>query len=65
MVTSCTIAQVSSISDDKSALVQVMDRAVRQLAITWVKVDPDIYRHVASLELNELSRFRIYIYIYF
>ena len=39
---------------DKSTLVQVTVGNVRQQAITWAKVDPALYRHVASLGHDEL-----------
>ena len=29
--------------------------AVRQQAITWANVDPELCRHMASLDLNELT----------
>ena len=36
--------------------------AIRQQAITWANVDPDLCRHLASLSLNELTspRFKKY-----
>ena len=34
--------------DDKSALVQIWLDAVRQEAITWANVEPDLCRHMAS-----------------
>ena len=43
------------LTDGKSILVQVMLGAIRQQAITWANVDPDLCRHMASLGLNELS----------
>ena len=42
-------------SDGKSTLVQVMAWAVRQQAITWANVDPDLCCHMASLGHNELT----------
>ena len=42
-------------TDNQSTLVQVMFGAVRQQAITWAKVDPDLCRHMASLGPNELK----------
>ena len=33
--------------------------ALKQQAITWVKGKPDIYRHMASLDNNEISQFEI------
>ena len=44
------------LTDDKSTLVQVMLGAIRQQAITWANVDPDLCRHVASLGHNELKK---------
>ena len=41
-------------TDDKSTLVQVMAWRVREQAITWNNVDPDLSRHMASLGHNEL-----------
>ena len=38
------------LTDDKSTLVQVI--AIRQLAITWTNVDPDLFCHVPSLGHN-------------
>ena len=38
-------------TDDKSTLVQVMAFAIRQQAITWADVDPDL---LSSLGRNEL-----------
>ena len=43
------------LTDDKSTLVQVMAGAIRQQAITWTNVDPDLCRHKASLGHNELT----------
>ena len=43
------------LTDDKSTLVQVWLGAVRQQAITWAIVDPDLCRHMASLGHNELN----------
>ena len=40
------------LTDDKSDLVQVM---AQQQAITWANVDPDPFRHMASLGHNELT----------
>ena len=42
------------LTDDKSTLVQEWLGAVRQQAITWANVDPDLCRHMASLGHNEL-----------
>ena len=42
-------------NDDQSTLVQEMACAIRQQAITWANVDPDLRRHMASLGLNELT----------
>ena len=39
---------------DKSTLVQVWLGAYRHQAITWVNVDSDLFRQMASLGLNEL-----------
>ena len=36
-------------------MVQVMVGAVRQQAISWANVDPDICRHIASLGYDELN----------
>ena len=55
---SCEIALIwmsLDFTDDQSTLVQVMACAVRQQAITWANVDPDICRHMASLGHNELK----------
>ena len=41
------------LTDDKSTLVQVMIGALRQQAIIWANVDPDLSRHVVSLSHNE------------
>ena len=41
-------------TDDQSTFVQVMIGAVRQQAITWTNVDPDLWHHMASLGHNEL-----------
>ena len=52
------------LTDDKSTLVQVMAWAVRQQAITWANVDPDLCHHMASLgyyELNMLFGSSVYI----
>ena len=43
------------LTDDKTTLVQVMAWCVRQQAITWADVDPDLCRHMASLGPNELT----------
>ena len=40
-------------TDDKSTLVQVPG-AIRQQAITWANVDPDLCHHMVSLGHNEL-----------
>ena len=40
--------------DDKSTLVQVRVGAIRQQAITWANVDPNLCHHMAWLGLNEL-----------
>ena len=40
------------IFDDKSTLVQVMAWCRQQRAITWLNVDPVLYRHMASLGHN-------------
>ena len=40
--------------DDKSTLVRVMLGVIRQQAITWADVDPDLSGHMASLGHNEL-----------
>ena len=42
------------LADDKSILVQVMACGIRQQAITWAKVYPDLCLHMASLGHNEL-----------
>ena len=44
------------LTDGRSMLDQVMVGAVRQQAITWTNVDPDLWRHVASLGHNELDQ---------
>ena len=41
------------LTDDKSILGQVMLGAVRQQAITWANVDPDLCRHMVSLGPND------------
>ena len=41
------------LTDDKSTLVNF---AVRQQAITWTNVDPDVCRHLVSLGHNELIK---------
>ena len=41
------------LTDDKSTLVQV-----RQQAIAWANVDPDLCHQMASLGLTELMKFR-------
>ena len=47
-------------TDDQSTLVQLIG-VVRQQAITWANVDPDLCHHLASLGHNELSqRFKLY-----
>ena len=43
------------LTDYKSTLVQVMAGAVRQQAITWANIDPDLCRHMASLGPNANS----------
>ena len=56
---SCEIAvrwMSLGLTDDKSALVQVMAWSVRERAIIWTNVDPDIYRLVTSLGHNELIK---------
>ena len=45
------------LSDDKSTLVQVMGGAIRQQAITWANVDPDLCRHMASLGIDNTKYF--------
>ena len=42
-------------TDDKSPLLQVMARAVRQQDISWANVDPDLCCQMASLSHTELS----------
>ena len=37
--------------------------AVRQQAITWANVDPDLYRHLASPGHSELSNHEAVVYI--
>ena len=44
------------LTDGKSTLVQVMAWCLRQQAITWANVDPDLWRHVASLGHIELNQ---------
>ena len=41
------------LTDDKSTLIQLMAGVVRQQAITWANVDPDLHRHMASLGHSE------------
>ena len=63
--TSCEIALrwiPLDLTDAESILVQVMAwclmlGAVRQQAITWANVDPDLCCHMASLGHNELDLF--------
>ena len=43
------------LSDDMSTLVQVMAWCLRQQAITWANVDPDLCRYMASLGHNKSS----------
>ena len=43
------------LTDENSTLVQVMACAIRQQAITWANVDPDLCHQMASLGLNELN----------
>ena len=43
------------VTGDKSTLVQVMLGAVRQQAITWANVDPDLCCHMMALGHNELT----------
>ena len=42
-------------TDGQSTLVQVMAWCVRQQAIAWVNVDPDLCHHMVSLGHNELT----------
>ena len=44
-----------NLTDDKSTLVQVWLGGIRQQAICWVNVDPDLCRHMASLGVNDLT----------
>ena len=44
------------LTDDKSALVQVMAWCRQAQAITWANVDPDLCRQMASLGLNEFTK---------
>ena len=39
-----------NLTDDKSSLVQVM--AVRQQAITWASVGPDLHHHIVLVGQN-------------
>ena len=55
---SCEIALIWMSLDftgDQSTLVQVMAGALRQQAITWANVDPDLCCHMASLGHIELT----------
>ena len=45
---------LEDLTDDKSTLDQVMIGAVRQQAIIWANVDPDLCRQMAPLGLSEL-----------
>ena len=42
---------------EKSTLVQVMLGTLRQQAITWANVDPNLCCHMASLGNNELKAY--------
>ena len=42
-----------NLTNGKSTLVQV----IRQQAITWANVDPDLCRHMTSLGHNELTKY--------
>ena len=42
-------------TDGKSTLVKVMAWRLRQQAITWANVDPNLCHHMASLGNNELN----------
>ena len=56
---SCEIALIwmsLDFTEDLSTLVQVMACGVKQQAITWANVDPDLCRHMASLGHNELIK---------
>ena len=60
MGTSCDIAfkwMPQNIYNEKLTLVQVMTCCFRQQAITWTKVDPDLYHHVLLLSHNMLKCF--------
>ena len=46
---------VSCEADDRSALVPILAYCRQQQAITRAKVDPDLYRHMASLGPTKLS----------
>ena len=41
---------------DESTLLRSKFGAIRQQAITWTNVDPDLRRHKASLHYNELTQ---------
>ena len=43
-----------NLSDDKSTLAEEIFGVVRQPAITWANVDPDVCHHMVSLGHNEL-----------
>ena len=45
---------VTGFTDDKSTVVQVMVGAIRQQAITWASVGPDLCHHIAALGHNKL-----------
>ena len=43
-------------NDDRSTLVQVMNGAIKQQAITWTSADQDLCRHKASPGHNGLNK---------
>ena len=52
---SCELALIYVIGLHWWSVVQVMTLAVRQQAITWTNVDPDLGRRMVSLGHNELT----------
>ena len=57
MIISCEIALIwmpRNAFDNTPTLVQVMVWAVRQQAITWENIGPDLCRYMASLGHNKL-----------
>ena len=44
-----------NLTDEQLTLVQLMAAALKQQAITWANVDPDLCPHMVSLDLNSLT----------